>query len=210
MPRRELNFLNLFLDIKQIMSRLDLYKELYFKEVEKKDALNDSLNLPFGLISALLAVWFYYSVNYDYKFNSCIFYIFIICLFISLILLIVAVFFLLKSYINLFRDYRYSILPAVDEIDRYYVQLVEWYKENKGTVQDADNEFEEYLVDIYRDASSNDSHENIRRSENFIFGKVFLYCSIVGLLITSLCFGYNYYKRDKKDTVYKVEVVNPK
>ena len=35
------------------MDRLETYKEWYYKELERQNSLEDSLNFPFGIVSSL-------------------------------------------------------------------------------------------------------------------------------------------------------------
>jgi hypothetical protein len=44
------------------MNRFDLYKELYYKEIEQRESIANSLTLPIGIITAQVA-WLYYFYN---------------------------------------------------------------------------------------------------------------------------------------------------
>jgi hypothetical protein len=200
-----------------MVNKLELYKEWYFKEIEKKKSLDDGLTFPFGIISALFAVWFFFATKYDYQTCCCTWWLFIIFMGLFFLLMAIATFFLLKSYVNPFKSYKYSNLPSPMQIEEYYDKsIAELKATNKpdGLIgkesEVADEELEENLIKMYSDAVSNDMPENRRRLDNLYFGKLVLYCCAVALLVTSICFGHNYYMKGITGNVYKVQVINPK
>jgi hypothetical protein len=47
------------------MDRLDIYKDFYFREQERKNSINDSLSFPTGVITGLIA-WMFYFLDQKY------------------------------------------------------------------------------------------------------------------------------------------------
>ncbi len=189
---------------------LELYKDWYYKELERKDSIDNALNIPFGLVSALLAVCFYLLTNYDYSLQGIFRAAFILLVSGSIITIGIAIYFLLQSYHDFHKGYPYKFLPHATVIDKYYNDLIQYCKDNGKPLQEADVDFENYLTDIFREAVANDSFQNHRKTASLHWGKRFLFYSVVGLVLTSFFFGYNYYKKDKNEVIHKVEIVNQK
>lgn len=52
------------------MNQLEFYKEQYFKELETKDSIENSLATPIGITTGLIAGLFYLVTNFEYDFKS--------------------------------------------------------------------------------------------------------------------------------------------
>ena len=193
------------------MNKLDFYKESYYKEFEKKTSLENSLNFPFGIVSAFLGLWFYFLSNYDFKSDGACNYLFIISMSISVFSIVIAVIYLLTSYHHLRVKYSYGYLPEASKIDAYNKTLVEWHINNGSNVVSAEIEFEDYLVSKFIEAKDIDFKMNEKKIGFLHRGKAFLFYSILLLLVTSFLCGFNsYHKKINKENIYKVEIVSPK
>src|ERR1044072_5236245 len=103
------------------MDRFEFYKESYYKELERKDALEDALNMPLSIASATLAVLFFFSTSYDYELDGgceCVCRTFFLLLILaSVSSIVLAGNYLTKSYNNgfKFKGYPYNYLNSLSE-----------------------------------------------------------------------------------------------
>jgi len=112
------------------MDRLSLYKESHHKELERSGILDESLNIPLSLISAILAVIFFFFTTYDYKLygmhgQGCRF-CFVGLMIGTTVFIFISGSYLTRSYNNglRFKGYAYFYLDSLMHIDRYYRELI--------------------------------------------------------------------------------------
>ena len=48
------------------MDQFDFYKELYFKENERRQEVRNSLNIPIAIITALSSAAYFFITSFDY------------------------------------------------------------------------------------------------------------------------------------------------
>lgn len=161
------------------MTRFDFYKELYYKELERKKALNDSLTLPIGVITGVIAWLFYFYNNYYNKSDLAIpTWVFIIYL-LSLTALILSVLFLILSYFEpKFKRKKYFITSAYDY---YYIDFADkyenFYKENNSK-QNKTEDLEELLIEHFISCSQYNTSLNDRKTARLLRTKLFLVSSL--------------------------------
>ena len=80
------------------MRRFEFYKELHFKEEEKKNKINNSLSLPISIITGIIAASLYLLTNFDFKENLYNTIIFLIITLTSLTFLAISIFHIIKPY----------------------------------------------------------------------------------------------------------------
>ena len=95
------------------MNRLDFFIEWYHKENERRTSLNDSLNIPIGILTGLFALMFFLLKEFDFdnEINNWILYSFVIFLAISIFFWLLVVFNLFRSYNKLYKGFEYDGLP---------------------------------------------------------------------------------------------------
>ena len=52
------------------MNKIDFLKEWYYKEDERKDCLNNSLNIPIGILTAILAGLYFIVNKFNYQYEG--------------------------------------------------------------------------------------------------------------------------------------------
>jgi len=124
-------------------NRVDKYEKLYYKELERREALNRRVSLPLGLIMVLFGTIPSYFIpvieeNIFHWKNKIIF----ICLLGMVFTLGLTVYHLIKSYlwsnIRHRKRYRYIYVPLPDEIEDYLKR-----------VEDPEKEYREMMVENY-------------------------------------------------------------
>ena len=180
------------------MEKLEFYKEKYYKEFERRNRLEDSLNFPFGIVSALSAIWFYYISNFQFGIDGYNRILFISLMSASIVLILISIVNLLNSYHTLSKRYQWGYLPDADTVEKYSKDLEEWHTKNSSSVDEAKKEFEDYLITKFNEASSLDSYQNKRKSAYLHWGKTFLYYSVSALLLASISYAYKSYEKKEK------------
>ncbi|MCY0977176.1 hypothetical protein PGH12_01335 [Chryseobacterium wangxinyae] len=154
------------------MDTTNFYKEIHFKEIERKHTLNNSFQLPILILTTLVTVNIYIAKQ---NYNDCLFKILQIVLFLNLIGFILCLFFLLKSFNNLFKNHNYKELANPNEIYDYEKEL----KSEKRS-----SEFEPYIKKILCEISGHNFEINKERTEQLANAKNFLFLCVI-LSLTS-------------------------
>ena len=119
------------------MNRIDFITEWYHKENERQTSLNDSLNIPIGILTVLFALFFYMftGFSFDAETNSIVEISFIVFMVLALICWVLVVFFLFRSYNNLFKSYEYKGIPYPTVLNEQYEKLQQYIEENKNLLE---------------------------------------------------------------------------
>jgi hypothetical protein len=184
------------------MDKFDFYKELNLKEEEKKNQINDSLSLPIGAISGLVAALFYFLTTFDFKLNLLNSIIFSLITLSSIFFLGVSVFHLIKSYANFHKGYGYVYLADAIDLDKYYKDLKNYYQSNPNLTDASDVEFEQYIFDeLIKNTDANQKNNKRKNKHRFNCEKHLITAFLI-LCLNLFPFGYNYaLKKDKKDII---------
>ncbi|MEO8235466.1 MAG: hypothetical protein ABI549_08645 [Flavobacterium sp.] len=81
------------------MNKIDFLQEWFYKEEDRKGILNDSLNIPIGILTGILAGVYFLVSKYNYCSGSEILkFIFITLIVVSIIFWLICITYLLLSY----------------------------------------------------------------------------------------------------------------
>ncbi|MAU25801.1 MAG: hypothetical protein CMH48_02785 [Muricauda sp.] len=152
------------------MIDISFYKEFYFKEIERKNVLDSKVSLPILVLSILVSIHvFILSKGLTGNF-----------LLLSMVLstinglaFFVALFFLTKSYSNLFYSHWYKELPVMNDILTYEKKLEKEGLKNKSEI------LEEYLKRELADCASENFNLNKKRTENLAKCKQWMFINIL-------------------------------
>ncbi|MFT3824886.1 MAG: hypothetical protein QM731_13265 [Chitinophagaceae bacterium] len=189
------------------MNRFDYYKDVYFRELDKKDAINNSLSLPIGLITALIASVFYLLSNFDYKFSYPISGVFLLLVIIAVIQLAISIYHLIKSYNGFPDKYNYLLLPDNDVVEKYYADLKAYYATTG--VDNSDKDLEEYLVKEMAKNTGENQRNNLRKTKFSYNCEKFLIRSLIFIIISLPFFVYDYSMKTDKKEATEVHITNP-
>lgn len=94
------------------MGRYEFYKEAYYQELSRKDVLEDALNIPLGIISAVIAALYYFFSSYDYHLEGGLEFVlkilFLVLMTGSVLFILSAIYFLAQSYNNGLKGHPYK------------------------------------------------------------------------------------------------------
>lgn len=127
-------------------NRFDFYKDLYFKELEKVNEINNSLTTPIGLVTAAIAGCSYLLTSFDYEYSNCNTVFFIAFIGICIVFLIISIYHVIKAYSDFPFGYNYNIIADANDIDKYFLDLKDYYKNNPQLTDNAATEVEEYVL----------------------------------------------------------------
>lgn len=196
------------------MSNTDVYKEFYFKEIERRNQLNDAVNLPILIISGITSIHVYFYSQLP-KEHLLIFILFSILAFLSGLY---SLFYLLRSFSNFFYNHKYQELADMNLFLEFEQKLL-----NSEIKDSAFEKFENHLNNELADCHKINFAVNVKRMEDIAKSKKGIFWAIVFTLIFALTFMTSKYidmsqkpepkkTETKKTEITKMEtkIVGPK
>jgi hypothetical protein len=163
------------------MKNIEIYKEFYFREIDRKNELNNIINIPIIIITGIVSVQFYfYSQQIE---NSLKIYLVVLSI-ISALSILYSIFYLLKSFSNFFKNHSYKELNEMNSIYKYERELLKEQKE----IADAESLFLEYLNEQFSDCASHNFLINKTRTEDIAKSKKGIFISIICTIFFSIIF----------------------
>ena len=147
------------------MNSYELYKGLFEREQIRKKELDDSINIPIGLITLIVGLLSYINKDFIFSYKDFSSYISVIIF----VLLFIGIYFLSKSYNNLFKGFNYVNLPHTKKLRNYEIEL----EDNK------EESFKLYLTNNFADISDINGKINKARLLDLYKVKTTLIISIV-------------------------------
>ena len=188
----------------------ELYKEIYYKEIEQKEALNSRINIPLGVLTLIAGSAIYFTNNcYSIPAGNwrCGF---IMAFSLHIALLITSAVLIFKSYYG----YGYLYIPIAKDIDNFSTIYRQYYDENYEAYFSQRNKTKEELMEtdvknrllqIYMEAASNNREENFRKIKYLRFVSwsliAVLFSGAITLFTHTIATGAN-------ENVQKIEIVN--
>ncbi|MDN3233415.1 hypothetical protein [Priestia megaterium] len=197
------------------INRLELYKEMYQKELEVKETLTNRFISNLSVLTFASAGLAFCVKNVHDIQDDKVFPYFLVFMGIAILSIIA----LIIVFIGFVPGETYYI-PTPEILEQYYQKLVSHYttsypndeedpeKDEKDPEELADNLFSEHLYTVYKDATTNNMEINHRRFNIISRANTFLFSTIVGTLLALACYVPTFFEDDAN--VQKVEVVKPK
>jgi hypothetical protein len=164
------------------------YKELYFKEVDRRAGLMGELSIPMALSTIQATVMFFFVSNFNMSLSTPLTVFFFLALALPVYYSITGIFYLIKSYHVLPHasvDYLVLALPTFQ--DEYFRNLIDYYIETGETEevakQKALKDFEEYTVNAYIRTTTHNSIINDARASHLFNGKRNLIYCLLALVL---------------------------
>jgi hypothetical protein len=193
------------------MDRIDFLKEWFYKEDERKNSLNDSLNIPIGILTALIALKSYLFNEFNpVNEMNCIKYSFYFFMCISLIFWLISVFKLLQSYNDLYKGYSYLGYPGPRFLKDDREMLKKYMEENKELLDDnitLETLEKDSLENLLTVCLETNVYNNDRKSAYLHSSKIHIINSLIFILISSALYTANYIS-NKNDKIQKIEIIN--
>lgn len=184
------------------MDRLEFYKSLYEREQLRRETLNNSVSIPIGIISALIAALVYIITNYNYSENiecTCgLFLLVILCV----ILVFISIYYIARSFNNLLRGNEYKELAIPSKIECYYNELKSY---NNNDKEKTDVDFSDYLMKEFIKYADSNTKINDKRSLDLYKSKTFLILAVVVIVFASMPYVYGVCKGPKKKINVSIE-----
>jgi hypothetical protein len=196
------------------MDYREFYKEQYSGTLGHKSEINNSLSTPIGILTALIAGFFYALTNFDFTDNFILSIVFIVISGISLFFLERSVYFLFKAFSDFHNGFEYAYLNDADVLKQYYDGLVTYYdsQPNSNPTNSnllANKEFENYLLSEYiKSAGINQRNNDSKITYRFQCHR-YMIIALISLSLLVVPFGIDFGINKGKDKVQKVQIDKP-
>lgn len=183
------------------MDRLELYKELYFKELERKENISTRLQWTISLW-VLIAGGILFCLNNAHKVPSRFDIAFNSTLIVSAVLLCCSTIWMGKCLWG--KTVYYA--PSPRDIDREYQNLATHYTQYPEFEHNIGIEFVKRLTDIYKRCATQISRNNNRTVSDVLKSTQLIVIAVLFLLI-SFSFMIPFFLK-KEEPVNKIEIIN--
>lgn len=193
------------------MDKIILYREIYYREIERKNDLEKSLVLPAGLITALCTALFYFITKFNFSCCLWLRILFVILTCLATGCIGVTIYYLFKAYNNFTFGYEYHYIPYCGFIEEYYIDLIDYYskrhKQKMIVMRKTEERFKKYFIDQYIEKSDENMYNNDMKQSYLYRARVFLIFSLISIFLLVIPYGLNYY--NYSNSMRKVIIVNP-
>jgi hypothetical protein len=176
------------------MDKLDFYINWYNREEERKVSLDNSLNIPIGILTIIFAILFFLLKEFDF-WNTTQLYIYLIIFLvgISFISALIVSLYLFKSYHNIFVGYEYKGIPYPSLLLNHEYELINYYESYKDHFPGITGEekFKEYLINKIVELTDINSFNNDKKSEFLHKAKGYTGISLNALILAFIPFISN-------------------
>ncbi len=195
------------------MDRLDYIIDWYHKENERQNSLNNSLNIPIGILTGIFALMFYMFTSFSFskETNYLLEFSFIVLIILSIFLWFIVVYFLFKSYNNLFNNYEYKAIPFPTELNEQYEKLEAYVIKNKELLDDkttANSLYEKQFLLMISEYLNRNIENNDTKSWYLHLAKKFLLVCIISIILCAIPFTIHYWLNKEIENIQKVEIIN--
>ncbi len=195
------------------MNRFDFHNEWYNNELTRQEVLNEAVNIPVGILTAIFALYAFllsgYNLDDGIKTVDC--FLFLGLLSLSIIAWIGVLFNISKSYNNHFKGYEYGYMPFSVDLEDYFQILVVYVEENKSLLpEDTSTEllFEKLLLERLRSSIDINAQNNSKKSSHLFQAKRWLLACIIFLILSVIPFGINFIKFNKENKIQTFSISN--
>ena len=196
---------------RNILNRIDFLKEWFYKEEERKNSLNDSLNIPIGILTGLIAIISYlFKEFYPLNENQLIKFLFYFLIILSLFFWLISVFKLLQSYNDLYKGYSYLGFPKPSFLKDDNEALNKYYSDYKDDLDDSislQSLEEDSLESLLTKCLETNVYNNDRKSAYLHSSKIHILNCLITILLSSAFYTANYIS-NKNDKIQKIEITN--
>lgn len=195
------------------MKNLNFLIDWYHKENERKDSLNNSLNIPIGILTGLFILFFFLFKEFKLEkdFNLTLNIIFYIFLFLAIAAWVIVVYNLFGSYNNFFKGYTYQAIPYPTILEKHYEDLELFCEENKDELDEnttPETLYKDQLKDMLSGYLNNNINNNDLKSSFLFTAKKYLIWCFILVLLSCFPFSYNYQKHNNTEKINKIRISN--
>ena len=183
------------------MDKLQFLIDWYNREEERKASVENSLNIPIGILTLLFVVQFYLVKDFGFdNFESWEIISLLILVSASCISSLIAGFYILKSYHNFPKEYKYVGIPYPTQLLRYESELIEFYKQNSLHFNNVcgEDKFKDYLQNKLAEQIDKNSYNNDEKYRFLNISKRLIFISVITLVIAFVPFLTNLFSKPIK------------
>lgn len=182
----------------------DLFKEMYYHELERRDAINGRIGIPLGVLPLLIGAGLYIYDNKDnvdfgswnWAFNS--------ALIVYCLLLLLASYNLSRAYIG----YKYGYFPLASDLEKYKDNVFSFYEDEDEETQNelVSIKIRIFLTKLYKENTDRNMIQNERKLQFLWRSGLF----IISSLLVGAAIGSFYFLGQKEELKkpIKVQIVN--
>lgn len=171
---------------------MELYKDIYYKELIRKEEIHKNLTIPIGILIALIGAisYFYKQLIFECNFTNVLQIEILIFFFFSII---VTIYYLIR----IFYSYEYKYISDPEEMEKYRNELIEYYKSTLDNIEENQsfNDFNLFLINQYVQTSTFNIMNNDRKVHFLFLTKRWLIITIISFLLScilSITINFNY------------------
>ncbi|SOE21239.1 hypothetical protein SAMN06298216_1709 [Spirosomataceae bacterium TFI 002] len=169
--------------------RLNFYKELYFKEIDKRQGLNNSISVPITLIAGSFSVLFYLATQWKPSVvHGTVAILFLVSIVLAFVCTLISVYFVVKFYSNSNAGYVTIELAKANEMEEYYKSLE---KHHDGDKEKANIDFTQWLISELVTCTAAYQVANDKKSTDFFGFKKAIFYTLIWIVIATLVFCLN-------------------
>lgn len=184
---------------------IDLYEKLYFHEIEVREKLGGRLQAPMAIIVSLIGALTYLLQNFDKEHNSAYATWFFFLLALSSVVLIIAVYFFVRSWYG----NTYAFIPSADATEQYRQLLQKTYEQYKDGDSLAETYLNDYLCTKYIACATQNTQCNDLRSLSLHKTNGTLIVSTILVAASFLVFSIGDLDRTKASKPTEVVIIKP-
>ncbi|AVP46921.1 MULTISPECIES: hypothetical protein [Bacillus cereus group] len=189
--------------------RNEFYKELYYKEIERREQLSNRVNLPFSILTLIFGGLFYTVQNNNLIKIGWLHDIYYVLTVLSIGMLLANIGVLFRASFG----YKYGYVPSAQLIKDHETALEDYYRTNSNLSEDkikeaVDDDLKEYINGIYITTANNNAKKNDLKSGWLRIGSYGIIASITLLILTFVCFAPSFINKEEK--VQKVVIERDK
>ncbi|WP_339835856.1 hypothetical protein [uncultured Flavobacterium sp.] len=159
---------------KKFVENIELYKEFYFFEINRKHELNNAINLPILVLTLIFSINFYLL---NQELSEKIVCVVKLLTFISFLSITFSIYFLISSFSNFAKSHSYLELANMSEV----LSFDEAHK-------DSVFEFQKFLKEEFAKCSSHNFTINKNRTEDLANSKKGIFISLISTFIFSIVY----------------------
>jgi hypothetical protein len=156
------------------MESLELYKEFYFFEINRKHELNNAVNIPVLILSTIVSIHFYL---FSQTMDCCTFYVGKLISIITALGIIYSIYYLISSFSNFYKNHTYREVAEMKIVYDYEI------KNKKNKI-----EFENYLKEEFANCASHNFIINKQRTEDIAKSKKGIFVSLISTFLFSIIY----------------------
>ena len=156
------------------MENIELYKEFYFFEINRKHELNKEINIPVLVLTIIVSINLFL---FKQTMESLILLIGELLSIITFFGLLYALYYLISSFSNFINNHNYREIADMKTVYNYELK-------NK----DNENEFNNYLKEEFANCSSHNFNINKKRTENIAKSKRGIFFCLISTFLFSLVY----------------------